>query len=129
MQGCQAMERRSLFISRLASALLVLATGTLFLVDVIAPGGVAEGNGYPIALLLCLWVPGRRTLAIAAFTMAVLVIAGGFIGPHQPLTVSGELFNRLLSVVMIAATYAILSSRALLAKALGLRPHRVRSVD
>ena len=123
------MEQRSLVTSRLASALLVLATGALFLVDVIAPGGVAEGNGYPIALLLCLWVPGRRTLAIAALTMAVLVIAGGFIGPHQPLTLSGELFNRLLSVVMIAATYAILSSRLLLAKALGLRPKQARSFE
>ena len=123
------MDQPSPFSARIAPALLVVATATLFLLDVLAPGGVAEGNGYPIALLLCLWVPGRRTLAIAAVTMAVLVIAGGFIGPHQPLTLSGELFNRLLSVAMIGATYAILSSRALLAKALGLRPRSARSFD
>ena len=115
--------------ARIALALLVLATAGLFLVDVIAPGGVGEGNGYPVALLLCLWVPGRRTLLIAALTMAGLAIAGGFISSHLPLSLSGELFNRLLSVAMIAATYAILSSRVLLAKALGLRPRRARSFD
>ena len=123
------MKQPSGLTARIASTLLVLATAGLFLVDVIAPGGVGEGNGYPIALLLCLWVPGRRTLVIAALVMAGLVIAGGFISSHQPLTLSGELFNRLLSVVMIAATYAILSSRLLLAKALGLRPRQARSFD
>jgi hypothetical protein len=123
------MDQPPTVAARLATALLVLSTGTLFLVDVMAPGGVAEGNGYPVALLLCLWVPGRRTLALAALLMAALVIAGGFIGPHQPLGLSGELFNRLLAVAMIGATYAILSSRTLLAKALGLRPRRARQLD
>jgi hypothetical protein len=117
------------FAARLATILLILATGALFLVDVLAPGGVAEGNGYPIALLLCLWVPGRRTLAVAALVMVALVIAGAFIGPHQPLSVSAELFNRLMAIATIAATYAILSSRTLLAKALGLRPRRLRPLE
>jgi len=120
------MEQPPTLAAKLASALLVLLTGALFLFDVMAPGGVAEGNGYPVALLLCLWVPGRRTLAAAALIMVGLVIAGAFIGPHNPLSLSGELFNRLLAIAMIAATYAILSSRALLAKALGLRRRELR---
>jgi hypothetical protein len=121
------MDQPPTFAARLATAFLVLTTGVLFLIDVMAPGGVAEGNGYPVALLLCLWVPGRRTLAAAALIMAALVIAGAFVGPNQPLGLTGELFNRLLAVAMIAATYAILSSRTLLAKALGLR--RLRQLD
>ena len=123
------MDRPPTFTAKLATILLVVVTGALFLVDILAPGGVAEGNGYPVALLICLWVPGRRTLAAAALIMSALVIAGAFIGPHQPLSMSGELFNRVLAIAIIAATYVILSSRALLAKALGVRPRRLEPLD
>jgi hypothetical protein len=84
------MDRDRMKLSaKVATALLLVMTCALFALDVFAPGGVAEGYGYAVALILCLWVPGRWTLTATAVAMTVLVLAGIFIGQRGAWGFSG----------------------------------------
>jgi hypothetical protein len=97
---------------------LIVVTAALFAVDVAAPGGVAEGHGYAAALILCLWVPGRRTLTVTTIVMTVLIVAGIFIGSRGVWGYSGEIYSRLVALVTLWANYFLLSHRSLLLQAL-----------
>ena len=69
------------FITDRIDARLVVATQALsalglFALDVLTPPGVADGFGYPIVLVLCLWIPGRKYLIGWLFAAVALTVLG-----------------------------------------------------
>jgi hypothetical protein len=98
--------------------LLVLLTGALFVVDLVAPTRVAEGIGYAPVLVLCIWLPGRYTLITVAAVMTGLVIVGSFLGPTSDISFAAEFWNRAVAIAMIWVNYLFLSNKPFLSRAL-----------
>jgi len=82
----------------------------LFALDVLTPPGVADGVGYPIVLVLCLWVPGRKYLIGWALTTVALTILGALF----PLEIGiGEaaIINRALAICSICVVTILINGR------------------
>jgi hypothetical protein len=72
----------------------------LFIADVLAGPGIADGIGYSIVLVLCLRNPKRSYLLSWAILTSVLVVAGGIIVP-DPTFLHVGIINRGLEMATI----------------------------
>src|SRR5271163_2749595 len=95
----------------LLAGVLVLGMAGFFLLDVLTPPGVADGIGYPILLILCLWLPGRRTLAACAGTAAALTVIGAAFGRTGGVGFEASLINRGMAFATIWIVYFLLVQR------------------
>ena len=91
-------------------AVQVVGALGLFVLDISTPPGVADGLGYPIVLVLCLWVPGRKylfgwTIATIGLTiLAALLVSRGGID-------QASIINRALAVSSIAVVTILMAGR------------------
>jgi signal transduction histidine kinase len=97
---------------------LVLGMVGLFVLDVMTPPGVADGIGYPILLVLCLWLPGRSTLSICTWGSTALIVIGGFFGRTGGIGFEASLINRSLGFISIWIIYWLLEQRLILERSL-----------
>jgi signal transduction histidine kinase len=92
----------------LAWAALALAIVSAFALDVLTPAGTADGFGYPVALVLCLWV--RRPAALYASavlcTLLTIVTSLWFL---QSGNLQASLVNRALALASIWAMTELLA--------------------
>jgi hypothetical protein len=111
---------------RLAAAGLMVAIALVFAIDVATPAGIDDGAGYGPLLIICLWLPGRRTLLVTACVMTALVVAGFFLVQPGEIGIAGTLLNRALSLASIWILYLLLSRRSLLLMAIAAAERRLR---
>jgi signal transduction histidine kinase len=99
---------------RTALVLGVLALGMigLFLLDVSTPPGVADGVGYPVLLVLCLWLPQRWILSACTWASTLLAIAGAAFATEGGVGLEASLINRALGIAAIWIIYFLLLQRA-----------------
>src|SRR5258706_2701240 len=95
-------------IKRAALPTIQLAIAlALFSLDIFLGLGIADGIGYSIVLVLCLWNPKRSySLAWAAFA-TILVIAGGIISPDSDVLHVASI-NRALEISTIWAVWFLI---------------------
>jgi hypothetical protein len=86
----------------LAVAVILVATVT-FVIDMVTPLGVAGGVPYIAAVLLSLWLPGRRNTLLVAVACTVLTGVGFLVSPPGEQLVY-VLANRFLAVFAIWVT-------------------------
>ena len=72
----------------------------LFLVDLFTPSGLAIEILYPAALLIAVWLPGRRTI-LAMAALCTLLAAVGYFASTAGETPPAAFTNRLLAFVAI----------------------------
>ena len=91
-------------------ALLIAAIAGVFALDVLTPAGIGEGIGYAAVMTLCLWLPGRNAVLVAAAVCTALTIAAHFLGPQGD---AGQLdcINRLFVLAAIWAIAALVHQR------------------
>jgi two-component system cell cycle sensor histidine kinase PleC len=90
---------------------LLLGMGSLFVLDITTPPGVADGIGYPILMVLCLWLPGRSTLAWCTWGSTILTVIGAFFGRTGGIGFDASLINRSLALISIWVIYWLLEQR------------------
>ena len=96
--------------TRAVIAVQVLGALGLFALDVLTPPGVADGVGYPIVLVLCLWIPGRIYLTGWAFATGALTLLGAFFPPEFGLS-EASIINRALAICSIAIVTILIAGR------------------
>jgi signal transduction histidine kinase len=96
--------------TRAVIAAQVLGALGLFALDVLTPPGIADGIGYPIVLVLCLWVPGRKYLIGWTLATCALTVLGVFfssaMGPAE-----ASFVNRLLAICSIFIVAILINGR------------------
>jgi signal transduction histidine kinase len=102
----------------LAFAGLAVGLIGLFVLDVTTPPGVADGIGYPIFLVLCLWLPGRSTLSVCTWASTALIVIGGFFGRSGGIGFEASLINRSIGFVSIWIIYWLLEQRIVMERSL-----------
>jgi len=96
--------------ARAVIAVQVLCASGLFALDVLTPPGVADGVGYPIVLVLCLWVPGRKYLTVWALATGALTVLGAFFPPEFGIG-EASIINRSLGICSIAIVTILINGR------------------
>ena len=96
--------------TRAVIAVQVVGALGLFALDVLTPPGVVGGMGYPIVLVLCLWVPGRKYLTRWALATCALTVLGAFFPPEHALD-EPSIINRALAICSIVVVTALIRGR------------------
>ncbi|HUC61792.1 MAG TPA: HAMP domain-containing sensor histidine kinase [Alphaproteobacteria bacterium] len=102
----------------IAVSCLLLGMAGLFILDIVTPPGVADGIGYPILLVLCLWLPGRHTLSVCAWGSTLLIVVGGFFGQVGGIGLEASLINRALGLISMWVIYWLLEQRVAMERSL-----------
>ena len=96
--------------TRAVIAAQTLGAVALFALDVLTSPGVVDGVGYPIILILCLWVPGRKYLISWAIATIVLTILGAFFAPEMGFG-EASIINRVLAIGSIGIVTILINGR------------------
>jgi signal transduction histidine kinase len=96
--------------TRAVIAAQVLGALGLFALDVLTPAGIADGVGYPIVLVLSLWIPGRKYLIAWALATGALTILGAFFQPEVGIG-EASIINRVLAICSIAIVTILVNGR------------------
>src|SRR5260370_24520069 len=96
--------------ARAVIAVQVLCASGLFALDVLTPAGVAYCVGYPIGLVLCLWVPGRKYLTVWALVTGALTVLGAFFPPEFGIG-EASIINRSLGICSITIVTILINGR------------------
>ncbi len=91
--------------------LLIVGMIGLFLLDALAPPGVADGIGYPILLMLCVWLPWRSSLTICAWIATVLTGIAVPFSTEGGIGFEASLVNRAIAFISIWLMYFLLEQR------------------
>lgn len=86
---------------------IIAGAVVVFLLDLIAPLGVAVAVPYVAVVLMALWLPDRSSSLGIAALVTVLSIVGFFFPRIEDAFFSVALQNRIISIVMIWATAAM----------------------
>lgn len=82
------------------AVLQVVIAAALFFIDIYMGPGVADGVGYSIVLVLCLWNPKHSYALAWSAIITVLILAGGIIVPDKNL-LHAESFDRALEICTV----------------------------
>jgi signal transduction histidine kinase len=123
------MDRISRNSTLAALVLLGVGMATLFVIDVSTPPGVADGVGYPILLVLSMWLPWRGALAVCAWTATFLITIGAIFGTQGGIGFEASLVNRGIAFVTVWVVWYLLAQRATLERRLHRSEERSLAVS
>jgi signal transduction histidine kinase len=101
-----ARYRTGIVVGLLAAGMIAL-----FVLDVLSPPGVVDGIGYPILLVLCLWLPWRSSLTVVAWVSTLLTGIGVLFNSEGGIGLEASLANRAIAFVSIWLIYFLLEQR------------------
>jgi signal transduction histidine kinase len=96
--------------TRAVIAVQVFGASGLFMLDILTPPGIADGVAYPIVLVLCLWIPGRKYLFGWALVTIGLTILAAFLTPGGGVG-EASIINRGLAICSIAIVTILIAGR------------------
>lgn len=94
--------------------LVVVLTLCIFIAGMYTPLGIAIAVPFAFAVLLTLWIPGKKYTYTTAVLTSVLTIAGVFLAPDPIANWTVVISNRAISIVGIwAAVFVVLRQKSM----------------